>query len=111
MVDFEQAGLKAALEAMGMIDWFAELKTAQDEFEQAFQNKASDSDKKDYKTLNETVPELIKHTNKLLNRIDSDAEFSDTPEQYTQLISTLNNILDEAAVVAKARQTRKGKEE
>jgi len=46
------------------------------------------------------------HTNELLDRINSDARYSKDPEVYTELINTINNILEESSTLAKSRKTR-----
>ena len=39
---------------------------------------------------------ILKIANELLGRINSDAEYSNEPEVYTELVNTSNNILEES---------------
>ncbi len=41
-----------------------------------------------------------------MRAFNSDAKYSDKTEVYTELLKTLNNILDETSMLAKSRKTR-----
>ncbi len=110
IADFEQTDKQTALSELRMTDWYTEMKGAQSEFEQAFLEKANDKTRENYITLAEIRPKLINTVNDLLERIDSDFEYSDTPELYTDLIFALNNTLEETSKLAKARITRQENE-
>ena len=104
--DLDEEEGSVSLEVIGLTDWYGELKQAQANFEDAFQNKASNDLRKEYVTMQKICPDLIKKTNELLDQIDSFAKYDDTPEEYIELIQTLNSILDETALLAKKRITR-----
>jgi len=108
MLELEKDEAKAALAVLNLTEWFQELKKAQVDFEVAFQNKANDDFRSDFVAIQSIRPELIKNVNDLLDRINSDSKYSDEAEVYTELVSTLNNILEESSVVAKSRKTRSG---
>ena len=109
--DLDEEGAGASLAKIGLVDWYNELKDAQANFEDAFQNKASGDLRKLYVTMQEIRPDLIKITNELLDQIDSLAKYGDNPEEYTELVSTINSILSETALLAKTRNTRKSNNE
>lgn len=104
--ELKGAGAQASLTELGLNDWLNELIKAQDDFEKAFQDKASDDIKKDFIALKEIRPELIKNTYELLDRINLDAKYGDDTEAIKPLIKTLNNIIDETTSLAKSRITR-----
>ncbi len=94
------------INALQLLDMFNELKTAQNDFEDTFQNKASDVAKNEYAAMAETRQELIKNLSDLLERIGSDAQYAPNAGEYAVLIATINNIIGETATVLKARITR-----
>jgi len=95
-----------AINSLQMMELFNELKTAQQDFEDAFQNKASDASREEYAAMSEIRLELIKNLSDLLDRIGSDAQYAPNASEYAALITTLNNIIAETATVLKARLTR-----
>ncbi len=95
-----------AINTLQLADMFNELKTAQKEFEETFQNKASDVSKEEYAVMSEIRQEVIENLSGLLERIDSDAKYAPNADEYTTLIATLNNIITETGTVLKARITR-----
>ena len=106
ITDFEKEEAQASLTTLVMLEWFEEMKTAQAEFENAFQDKASDDIKKDFVAIKQIRPKLISNISALINRIDENIKYSENPEEHAGWLKTLNNIIEETAVVAKSRQTR-----
>lgn len=98
---------KAAIAAISLTEWFEELEKSEDDFEDAFQNKASNDLRKEYIAVAKIRPDLIKNTNDLLEQINLDAKYSPKPGNYTELVKTINNILEEASILAKSAKTRK----
>ncbi len=95
-----------AIAALQLIEMFNELKTSQQDFEDAYQNKASDESKEEHAVMGDVRQELIESLSGLLERIDSDAKYAPNADEYTVLIATLNNIITETGTILKARITR-----
>ena len=111
LLELEKEEAQASLAELNLTEWFQELKKAQADFEMAFQNKANDDSKKDFVALQTIRPEIIKNANELLEQINSNAKYNDEPEVYTELVKTINNILEETSTLAKSRKTRAEKVE
>ncbi len=106
--DLETADSQASLQSLGYLDWFNELKGAQSNFEEAFQNKANDDSKKDFVATAEIRPEIIENLDELLRHIKTEAKHSENPEDYTEITNSINTIIEESFNPARARKTRRG---
>lgn len=104
--DLETADSQASLQILGYIAWFNELKEAQLNFEDAFQNKANDDSKKDFVASTEVRPNIIENLDELLVQVKTEAKYSETPENYKELVDSLNVIIEESVNPARARKTR-----
>ncbi len=105
--DLETEELQASLTELNLLEWFNELKMAQTDFENAFQNKANDETKKDFIATTEIRPGLIENLDELLKQIKLEAKYGETFEDYVELINSLNIIIEESCSPARARKTRK----
>ena len=100
-----------AINALQLADMFNELKAAQIDFEDTFQNKASDASKEEYAFIAGTRQELIKNLSDLLERIGSDAQYAPNASEFSALIATFNAIIAETATILKSRITRDNNED
>jgi hypothetical protein len=95
-----------SITVLQLVDMLNELKTSQKDFEDTYQTKVNGNSKEEFSAIDEIRPKLVKQLSDLLERIDSDAEYSKSSDDYTNLINTLNNIISETATVLKSRLTR-----
>ncbi len=105
--DYDTPDAQDALASIQLTEYYTELKQSQRDFETAFYNKANDKSKVESTVIAKKRNELIKCIKALLTRIESDSEFGENSENYTDTINTLNNILSETFTLAKSRRKRK----
>ncbi|MCP4178684.1 MAG: hypothetical protein GY756_13045 [bacterium] len=105
--DFDTPECQASLAALQLAEWYEEMKQSHGEFETAFYNKAYEKNREEFVALLEVRNNLTKNITELLNRIDSDAKYSDEAANYIDLVNTINNIVTETSTLSKSRRTRK----
>jgi len=88
-----------------LMDMVNDLKTSHLDFEDTFNNKASNSSKQKFIAMVRIRPVLIKQLSDLLERINSDVKYAENSAEYSLLINKLNDIISATAKALKARIT------
>ncbi|MEO9850309.1 MAG: DUF6261 family protein [Reichenbachiella sp.] len=102
--EFDQVEYQEALTTLNILDVYSELKQAQADFTDLYDQRLSADAGLDYPTLKEAKGRIVPHVNSLLNAI---AILHETePERHAGLVEKLNVITTQVMSSARARKTR-----
>lgn len=107
-VELDAPAAAAALKTIGGATCYADLKTAQAEFEKTYNQKVSAQTKEDYPYLTQARTRLSQHLQTLLSCIEILVEIRG-PEKYKVVVNKLNTVISEIMMIARARKTRNEK--
>ena len=103
--ELDKAENQAYLVTLGADSFYAELKQAEADFQQLYNDRLDEDGKKDYPTLAEARKATIPYLNVLIDAIN--VLETTAPGSYTLLITKMNAITSEVMSAARARKTRR----
>lgn len=107
-VELDTPAATAALKTIGGESCYAELKTAQVEFEKTYDQKISVQIMENYPYISQSKRKLAQHLQTLLDCIEILVEIRGI-EKYKIAVEKLNTIITETMTIARARKTRNEK--
>ncbi|MBN2092416.1 hypothetical protein JW964_22535 [candidate division KSB1 bacterium] len=108
--DLDTPEATAALKTVGAESWYADLKAAQQTFEETFTTKMVSDAKEDYPYLREAKTKLSRHLNVLLSAM-SILEELDGDGNLAAIINPMNEVINSIMTTVRARKTRTEKVE
>lgn len=106
--DLETPEAQAALTTIGATVWLDDLKTAQGEFETAYQEKVAAQAGEDYQPIRDGRRQVARYVAALLSYVDLQSDLN--PVQFGPVVDKIDEVIVDVVTVARARRTRGGNE-
>ncbi|WP_109832650.1 DUF6261 family protein [Reichenbachiella versicolor] len=103
--ELDEEAYQSAITTLNAMDIYTELKQAQTEFNDLYNERLEADQMADYPTLSEARSNIIPHLNALLSTMEI-LQSTTTEGEYDEVISLIDGITTAIMTVAKSRKTR-----